>query len=249
MPRALAYALCGVLALVAAVAGFAPATLLDAPLALHTQQRLRLADARGFWWHGRGILASADGSARVPIGWRVELVPLARATLVVHLDDAVDPAAPQGTLTLSRQRIDLRDLHLRAPAALAAALDPRLQAVAIGGTLTVDAPTFTARGDAREGSANGRWDRARVVIGETVVDLGTVTLGASSTNHALTGTLRNAGGDLALDGTLATHAGGVEVALVLRPAAGAPEPVRRMLSLLGPPDAAGGVRVAWRSDR
>jgi hypothetical protein len=48
-------------AAIALAAGIAPAALLDGPLAARTQQRLRFVDATGVWWHGRGVVASADG--------------------------------------------------------------------------------------------------------------------------------------------------------------------------------------------
>ena len=52
---------------VAAVAVLAPASLVETPLAARTQNRLRLSESAGFWWKGRGTLALADGSARLPV--------------------------------------------------------------------------------------------------------------------------------------------------------------------------------------
>lgn len=63
---------------VAAVAVLAPASLVEAPLAARTQNRVRLSESTGFWWKGRGTLALGDGSARLPIAWRMELPPLLR---------------------------------------------------------------------------------------------------------------------------------------------------------------------------
>ena len=65
----------GVVVLAAAAFAFAPAALLDRALAMRTQDRLRFVDASGVWWKGGGAIATADGSARLPIAWRVDPAP------------------------------------------------------------------------------------------------------------------------------------------------------------------------------
>ena len=70
--------LLGALVLAAAVILLAPAALLDASLASRTGERLRLADARGVWWNGHSVVASASGTARIPLAWRVDPAALAR---------------------------------------------------------------------------------------------------------------------------------------------------------------------------
>ena len=59
----------GAIALAAAIA---PASLIDATLAARTQQRIRLTDTTGFWWRGSGVIASADGTQRLPIDWQLD---------------------------------------------------------------------------------------------------------------------------------------------------------------------------------
>ena len=248
MLRTSAHALLGALLLVAGAAALAPAALLDSPLAARTHDRLRLADAHGFWWRGRGAIVTADGAIRMPIGWRVDLAPLARGALVFHLA-SVDDAAPGGTIAITEGRTDVRDLHLQVPAAGIGALDPRLKTFALGGNVTVDVPAVTSHGDVRTGGVNARWDRARVAAGAEAMDLGTVSLATAPGANPLAGTIRNVAGDIAIDGTFADRAGVLDVTLSLRPTAAAPDIVHRTLAMLGTPDATGGVRVAWRSDR
>ncbi|HKU85584.1 MAG TPA: type II secretion system protein N [Casimicrobiaceae bacterium] len=232
--------------LAAAVVLLAPAALLDAPLADRTGKRLRLTDARGVWWSGQGVVASADGTARVPLAWRVDPAALARGALAVRVRDA-DTAASMVSLTLSRESVDIRDLRLSLPAAVAGAFDTRLDAIALGGQVALAAPAYALRGPSRAGEIDATWQHARIVAGGANVDLGTVTLDSAPVDGGSAGTIRNAGGDVSIAGTFSDRAGALDVALTIAPAPTAPQSVRTLLPLLGPSDGAGGVRIAWRS--
>lgn len=238
----------GIVVSVAAIVALAPATLVDALLATRTQQRLRLTDATGFWWGGHGAIVTADGTARLPIGWRVDATPLLRGMVVVRLL-ADQAAAPTGTITIRDGRVELRDLRLRAPAWAIGAADSRLKTVALGGNVTLDAPAFSAQASGRSGELNATWERARVVSGETIVDLGTVTLIAAPAGAGVAGTIRNAGGDVAVSGTLADRGGVLDAALTLQANPTAPDGVRNLLPLLGTADGSGGVQIRWHSNR
>jgi hypothetical protein len=236
--------LLGALVMAAAVALLAPAALLDAPLADRTATRWRLTDARGVWWNGQGVVTNADGVARIPLAWRVDAAALARGALAVRVRDA-DTAAPVGTLSLGRGSIGIRDLRLIVPAAAAAFVDSRLEAVALGGDVALTSPAYALRGAARAGEVDVTWRRARIVAAGTNVDLGTVTLDSAPLDEGTTGTIRNDGGDVSITGTLSDRAGMLDASLTIAPAPAAPQSVRMLLPLLGPPDASGGVRIAW----
>jgi hypothetical protein len=236
-----------VVALVAAAGLLAPATLLDAPIATRTQGRVRLVGADGFWWRGHGELTVADAGVRIPIAWHAQFADLARG-IVIHLLP-VDAASPVGTITIHDESVDLRELRVRVPAAVFGGFDARLNAVALGGTTMFDVPAFTSHATGRTGELRASWDHARIVAGETVVDLGTVSLVTAPEGERLSGTIGNVGGDLAIAGTLADRPGGVDVVLALRPKATTPEAVRSVLPLLGVSDGAGGVPLVWQSDR
>jgi hypothetical protein len=237
--------LLGVLVLVAAVILLAPATLLDASLGTRTGERLRLADARGLWWSGGGVVARANGAARIPVAWRVDVPALARGELAVRLHDP-DTAAALGTLTVSRGSLDIRDLRLDVPAALAGAFDARLDAIALGGNVTLAAPAYGVRGASRTGEIDATWKHARVVADTANVDLGTVTFDSTPVDGGMAGSIRNVGGDVAVAGTLSDRAGALEASVTLTPTPAAPQAVRTILPMLGAPDGAGGVRIAWR---
>jgi hypothetical protein len=237
------------IALMAVVALLAPAALLDHALAQRTQNRVRLVDAHGFWWRGSGVLATSDGRAHVPLAWRVELAPLATGALVVHLVERGDDATPSGQVTLRHGSVDLRALRLRVPAAMASAMVPALGAVALGGEIALAIPALAWRDGALRGNGDATWQRARIVAAGLALDLGLVSASMPPGADVFGGALRNAGGDLAIDGTFTQRTGALEAALVLRPTDATPQPVRAMLPLLGASDGSGAVRMTWRSDR
>jgi hypothetical protein len=236
-----------VVLLLAAGIALAPAAWLDRPLATRTHERLRLADAEGFWWHGRGALTSADGVARVPIAWRVAFAPLFRGMLAVEFEARSDNAAPSGSLMARHGMLEVRDARLLVPATFIAAFVPAAKALAWGGDFALQAPSIMRRDGINAGTFDARWERARVVARDFALDLGTVSITVAPTTEAAV--IRNTGGDMTISGTVADRAGVVDVALVLTPKSTAPEAVRRILPLLGASDDDGGVRVTWRSDR
>ena len=240
--------LAGTLLLAAGIV-LAPAAWLDRPLAARTHERLRLVEAHGFWWRGRGVLTTADGHARLPIAWHVAFAPLLSGVLAVDLGGDGDDGSPSGSLRARGGTLEARDLRLRVPAALVPALAPALQPFALGGELRVHAPSIVFRGDRGTGTLDATWQRARVTTAYVALDLGTVSMSAAPAGDALAGTIRNTGGDVAIAGTIGGRAGTFDAALTVAPTPGAPEMVRQALPLLGPPDGAGGVRIAWRSGR
>jgi hypothetical protein len=238
----------GVVVLVAAIAVFAPAALLDLPLAAHTQQRLRLVDATGRWWRGHGVVTSADGTARMPVSWQLDAAAFARGAIAMHVG-GVDDAEPRAAVAVAFARTDVRALHARIPASFVSAFDRRLQVVALGGSIVVDAPSLSVAGNGIAGAVDAKWANARVVAGDTIVDLGSVSLTTNPATQPPTASIRNAGGDVSVDGTIIDRGSVIEGSVVLRPAPTASVAVRNALSTLGASDATGAVRITWRDDR
>ncbi len=233
--------------LAAAFVLLAPASLLDGPVARSTGEHLRLVDTSGVWWRGRGAVATPDGALRLPVAWRVSFAPLLTGALVVTLIGH-DAAMPTGTVSLRHEALDVRDLHVAAPAALASSLVPTLTSVAIDGELDLRAPAFTWRSNGGSGTIDATWQHARIDAGAPI-DLGRVVADAKPAADGLSGNVRNAGGDLAIDGNVALHGNVVSASFKLRPTARASQAVRAMLPLLGAADSTGAVTLAWRSDR
>jgi hypothetical protein len=237
----------GIAVLVAAIAAFAPAALFDGALAAASQQRLRLVDATGPWWDGRGTVTARDGTARLPVRWRVDGAALLRGALVVRVAD--DDTGSRATILVASAGADVRDLHARVPAALLGVLDSRLRAVTLGGSIAVDAPSLTLAGDVVAGAVDARWSRARIVAGDAVVDLGTVSMTPDPSAQPATAKVSNTGGDVGVTGTIVDRADRREVDLQLRPSATTSGAARNALSMLGPADGPGSVRLLWRASR
>src|SRR6478735_4670748 len=110
-----AFVLLVLVLLVAAFAMEAPATLLDRRIDGASGGVLRLADARGTVWAGRGTLADARGRWRLPLGWRADPLALLTGRLAVTLVPA-SPDEPHGVVTIGEQELGVADLEVRLPA-------------------------------------------------------------------------------------------------------------------------------------
>jgi len=236
----------GAIALAAAIA---PASLIDATLAARTQQRIRLTDTTGFWWRGSGVIASADGTQRLPIDWQLDGAALARGRIVVRLGRNGDAGPVAGTLSLRSDGLDVTSLRVRFPAAFAALFDARLNAVTLGGTVDAAAPSLSAAGDVVTGNLDATWERARVVTGDAVFDLGAVALKSVAAGDRWSASVQNTGGNVAVTGTIDGGAANSSGTLELQPDASASAAVRNVLARLGVPDEKGGVRITWQSPR
>ena len=232
--------------LLAAATAFMPATLVDRRLDAATGGKLRITDAAGTVWAGRGAITDAGGTWRVPVAWSISKADVLRNVHAVALQPADGAATPRGTVQIVDDGARAHDLAVEAPAqALAAALPIRALAV-LGGTIAVSAADFAWTAKEKSGRIDAQWRGARLVSGDARADLGTVTLSAAPQGAALGGRIANTGGDVRLDGTVVVDAGGLSVEGTIAPAAGAPPAIARALAALGTPDAAGAVRIAWR---
>ena len=80
-----------VMLIVAAVAAFAPAALLGTRLDAATQGQLRLANAEGSIWDGRGLVTNAQRTWSLPIAWKVAPLKIARGSFAIALP-CTDPS-------------------------------------------------------------------------------------------------------------------------------------------------------------
>ena len=242
-----AYALMLFLMLLVALACFAPATLVDARLARLTDGRLRLADAEGPWWRGRGMLTDAAGTWRVPVAWRIVPGALAAGRLGVEFVADAGTPMPRGRLDAGVQRLGAdrcRDAGAGAGVGrVRAPVGPRGirgHAASRRTALHVDRQRGT-------GALALRWDDARVTTPLGLLQLGTVTLPLTARGNGVTGPLEAKGGDLRVTGAIVANVVGASVDATLTPAPGAPAGLARALGALGSADASGGVKIAWRS--
>jgi hypothetical protein len=247
MSRVLATVL-GVLVLAITIAALAPASLVDARVASSSRGMLRVSDAQGTLWRGRGVLTPPDGRWRVPVEWTLQLFPmLSGATSIAF-------AAPGGAAQGVRGRVEFHasrtladSLVVRVPATVVASMTD-LAAVQAGGDIELNSDALELAPTGSSGSVVAQWRNARLVgAGLPVVDFGTLTANLTVRGDALAGPISNRGGVVQVSGDVSIGADRIAADLRLSPDASAPAELHRALATIGPVDATGAVSV--RVDR
>jgi general secretion pathway protein N len=232
--------------LIAALAVFLPATLVDRRLDAASAGKVRLADAAGTLWRGRGVITDAAGTWRVPVAWGIPRSRLVRGVHEVVLQPVDGAATPQGTVELVNDGIAMRNVVVEVPAQALASVLPARGLPVFGGTIAISSPAFAWNAAGSSGALDARWRAARLVAGDAVVDLGAIDLRVTPTGTGLAGHLTNNGGDVRIEGNVSVAPPAINVEATITPASTAPASVARALAALGTPDAGGSVRVAWR---
>jgi hypothetical protein len=230
----------------AAVAAFAPAALVGAPLERITGGMLGLAEAEGTIWRGRGTLV-ASREARLPLAWSIDPWPLLRGELRLSLFpyDA-NGTSPRGEIALRDGTVALRSLDVALPAdVLRAAASGTLLGAAGWVRVTSSALDWAPTGS--RGEVEIVWRDARIAPGNgDAIALGSVTAVLSATGDRLTGSVANEGGDLDVRGNVSLRSRTTELSLLLAPRRADDAALARSLAAIGTPDGAGW-RVEWRA--
>jgi general secretion pathway protein N len=202
VPKIAWNAAAGVVAFVAALAAFAPATLIDARLEKASDGRLRLVEARGSLWSGAGWIEIRDAQGRAGIAkrlaWRVLPESLLRGRLVaeVELDDAAKPFP----VSLSFSRLEIADAGITLPAAALGLGVPRLAPFRLTGELRVGIAHLALERGRLDADATLQWRAAGSAL-TPVSPLGEYEVrfkASGATMQAVLGTLE---GPLQLQGT------------------------------------------------
>lgn len=152
----------GIAAYAIALVAYAPATLVDAALNRATHGTLRIAEARGSAWHGRGYLELIDPRNSVAVAktidWHLQPLALWRgvAAFELRIADVPSPA----TLTLSTRGLELRNAAVDIPAGALALVVPRLSPAQLTGDLSLSASHIVIDGGAGQAEADLRWRNA-----------------------------------------------------------------------------------------
>jgi hypothetical protein len=238
-------------ALVAAVVLFAlrlaPASLADARIADMTKGTVRLTDVEGTLWNASGIIAA--GATRMPIAWRIDATPLLRGELRLQFVRGYGDSTsmPKGDFAIRRNAVELRDIDATIPAGFIAAATGSGPGVA-GGDVAINAASVEWTPSAMRGDARIRWLGAWIAVPGSAAPtaLGDITATLSGNADRLSGPIANAGGDLAIQGTLTCGAqSGVQLSLVLTPRRADDRNLAQALSMIGAPEG-DGWRVEWR---
>jgi general secretion pathway protein N len=231
---------------IAAFAVFAPASLADRVLATNSSGRLRLADAQGTIWNGSAELTDATNTWRVPLRWTIPPGSLLASSHELVLAPAPGATTPAGVVGVGTNRTTLRNLAVEFPAQALAGLFAARGGITLGGNVAVSTPALDWNGTQASGSLAAQWRDARLAVGGAVANLGAVEVALAPDGNRLAGPIRSSGGDVRLDGTVSVTGTVVDVSANIAPSPSAPPHIALALSALGPPDANGNVRVAWR---
>ena len=245
--RTLAALLALILLLLAALAIFAPASLLDARLDAATQGHVRLADAAGTVWKGRGLVTNAQHAWSLPVSWEVDPLALVRGDRAIRLQAPSGGDLPRGDIAWRNATLTLDGVAFALPAAALNGTMAPGETMAVGGTLALDAPHLRWDGQEGDGTATLRWSGARVAGNAATLALGDVTVNFAPRDGRIQGRIENRGGDARIDGELTLGSEGITASATLAPLPSTPPAAMRALGTLGTPDASGAVRVQWRS--
>jgi len=235
-----------IVAIAAAIAWLAPASLLDSRVARATGGVVRLASAHGTLWNGRGIVTAAN--TQIPVAWNVDPWPLVRGVVHVRLRSDAGADTPRATVELRADGIALQDADVTVPAAAIARKWGDMAANSVDGEVNASASNLRLTAGANRGEARIVWHNARIqpVVSANPVDLGEVHAGLVANGATMSGPIDGQGGSLALRGdwmlkerdafTLALH---VTLRTTADPA------LVRWLSTVGQPEG-DGWHVEWR---
>jgi hypothetical protein len=188
--------------------GIAPASLVDVRVADLTNGLVRLDDADGTVWNGRGVVIAR--SSYVPVTWRVDPWALVRGELRVRIAAGAHTPAPafRGAVTLARGSFALQGAEATFPAALALAAAGPVASASVSGDIDLAAPELRWDPPANRGEALVRWKAARLSVPgrSATIDLGDVSATLTAAGDRIAGPVSNSGGDLAIRGEVALAA-------------------------------------------
>ena len=230
-----------------AAAAFAPATLLDMRLDAATQGQLRLTNAEGSVWNGKGRVTNAQRTWSLPVAWKLAPLEFARGGMAVALRDTGQGGDSRGNFTWRDGTLTAEGVALSVPSSAVSGAMAADNIVALGGTLVLDTSHFGWSGSGGDGAALVRWSGARMAGSAGTISLGTVTANCAPRDKRVQCKVENSGGDVRIDGEFSWSSAAIDVNAALSALPSAPPAVVRALGTLGTPDASGAVRVRWRS--
>jgi hypothetical protein len=155
-----------------------------------TQGQLRLANAEGSVWNGRGLVTNAQRTWSLPIAWKVAPLEIARGNFAITLRDAINGGDSRGNFAWRDDILTADGVALAVPSAAVGGAMAAGNAVALGGTMALDAAHFSWGRNAGDGAATVRWNGARAASDAGVISLGTITVKRRATRRARPGSRR-----------------------------------------------------------
>jgi len=170
---------------------------------------MRLAEARGTLWSGRGYIEIRDvkrqtGIAR-SIVWRVLPASLLRGKL--RYEVALGQAARRSSATISLSRIEVTDAEIDLPAAVLGLAEPKLASLELAGDVLLRIARLSFGHSVIEGSGMLQWRGAGSALAP-VSPLGDYELRFKGDGSAVRASLHTLQGPLQVDGEGSWAVGG-----------------------------------------
>jgi general secretion pathway protein N len=179
----------------------APATLIDASLRQASDGRIRLAEAHGTVWSGRGQIELLDPKRRAgiakPVAWRLRPASLLSGKL--HYEVSLGHSGGPFPATISFSRIGVTNANIELPAAVLGLVEPQLASLELAGDVLVRIARLSLARGAMEGSGTLQWRGAGSALAP-VSPLGDYELRFKGDGAAVRASLRTLKGPLQVDG-------------------------------------------------
>jgi len=179
----------------------APATLIDASLRRASEGRIRLAEAHGTVWSGKGQIEIRDARRRIGIArsiqWRLRPADLLRGKLQYEVSLA--HSGKRFPVTVSFSRIEVTNAELDLPAAVLGMVEAQLASLELAGDMLIRIARLSSVRGAVEGSGTLQWRGAGSALAP-VSPLGDYELRFKGDGAAVRASLRTLRGPLQLDG-------------------------------------------------
>jgi hypothetical protein len=241
--RRLAWVLFALLAFLAALAAFAPASLLDAQVQDASGGTMRLTAASGTIWRGTGRVAAASGGWSVPVGWTLAPLPLLRGEFDFSLAAPDGMDVPRGRVRVRGDAVRCEQVAFAFPADALRGLFARVPGLKLGGEIAAQADDFAFSGAGGEGRLIAQWRNANVRALGIDAAMGSVTFDAAAAGGKIEARVTNTGGETRVEGILRFAANGVAGDVLFTPLAPASADLFRVLRMVGGQEAGGAVRV------
>jgi len=179
----------------------APATLIDASLRQASEGRIRLAEAHGTVWSGKGQIEILDTKRRTgvakSVAWRLRPGNLLSGRL--RYDVSLGHADKQFPATLTFSRIEVSNADIELPAAVLGLVEPQLASLELAGDVLVRIARLSLARGAFDGSGTLQWRGAGSALAP-VSPLGDYELRFNGDGTAVRASLRTLRGPLQVDG-------------------------------------------------
>ncbi len=213
-----------------------PASVIDSNLAKATHEEWRIAETSGTIWQGNGMLMRAPSTLIAPVRWRFEPSALLEGAARWRLEGTQETPSLSAILTIRKSGITIESLKFDVFASSLQSFFPKEVVQMVDGRVEFNSAKLLLNDRNQVGDIQGNWRDASIVLYNTPIALGDVAFLMNANEQGRSGTVRNQGGEVQLEGDFPVDSKG---SLKITPHASAPPEVLQLLSTFAHPDVDG----------